>query len=71
MTAVVVTVVTLAGCLGRPAPVAAASLPKELAPLEFLIGTWDGVQGRPGREAAARRSRRASRIGSSSGRTTP
>jgi hypothetical protein len=47
--AIAVTVVTLVGCLGRPAPVAAASLPKELAPLEFLIGTWDGGgSGTPG-----------------------
>ena len=49
ITAIAVTVVTLVGCLGWPSPAAAASLPKELAPLEFLIGTWDGGgSGTPG-----------------------
>jgi hypothetical protein len=47
--AIAVTAVTLVGCLGWPAPVAAGPLPKELAPLEFLIGTWDGGgSGAPG-----------------------
>jgi hypothetical protein len=47
--AIVVTVVTLAGCLGLPAPAAAGPLPKELAPLEFLLGAWDGGgSGTPG-----------------------
>jgi hypothetical protein len=40
------------GCLGWPSPVVAASLPKELAPLEFLIGAWDGGgSGTPGQES--------------------
>ena len=37
-------VVTLM-CLCGPAPAAAASLPKALAPLEFLLGEWDGGGG--------------------------
>jgi hypothetical protein len=49
ISALVVTVVTLAGCLGWPSPTAAASLPKELAPLAFLLGEWDGGgSGTPG-----------------------
>jgi hypothetical protein len=49
ITALAVTVVTLVGCLGWLAPVAAASLPKELAPLGFLLGEWDGGgSGTPG-----------------------
>jgi len=49
ITAVAVTVLTLVGCLGWLAPVAAASLPKELAPLGFLLGGWDGGgSGTPG-----------------------
>jgi hypothetical protein len=49
ITATVITVVTLAGCLGWSAPVAGASLPKELAPLGFLLGEWDGGgSGTPG-----------------------
>jgi hypothetical protein len=46
ITAIAVTVATLAGCLGWPA---AASLPRELAPLGFLLGEWDGGgSGAPG-----------------------
>lgn len=49
ITAVAVTVLTLVGCLGWLAPVAAASLPKELASLGFLLGGWDGGgSGTPG-----------------------
>jgi hypothetical protein len=48
-TAVVVTVVALAGWVGWAAPAAAPSLPKELEPLAFLVGTWDGGgSGTPG-----------------------
>jgi hypothetical protein len=39
VTVSVVTWVVLMGCLGFAAP---ASLPKALAPLEFLLGEWDG-----------------------------
>ena len=47
--AIVVTAVALVGCLAWPPPAVAASLPKELAPLEFLIGSWDGGgSGTPG-----------------------
>jgi hypothetical protein len=49
ITAIAVTVVTLVGCLGWLSHAVAASLPKELAPLEFLIGAWDGGgSGSPG-----------------------
>jgi hypothetical protein len=47
--ALAITAVTLLCGLGWPAPAAAASLPKELAPLAFLLGDWDGGgSGTPG-----------------------
>jgi hypothetical protein len=42
ITALAVTIVTLAFCAGA---IVAASLPKELAPLEFLLGDWAGGGG--------------------------
>ncbi|HEY3384777.1 MAG TPA: hypothetical protein VGK32_23695 [Vicinamibacterales bacterium] len=42
ITALALTAVTLLYGVGRPAPVGAGTLPKELAPLTFLLGDWEG-----------------------------